>query len=98
MKRYTSTGDAMAGLAKGEVMAVMGPLAQLEYGLTDELAVHSPPLAGLSHGEWTLGVAVRHSWRPLSYSVEDAISASMEDGRMQAIFEKYGVSYTPPKW
>ncbi len=98
MTRYGSTIEAMEGLAKGEVMAVMGPLAQLEFGLTDGLAVHTPPMPGLALGKWTLGVAVRYSWRPLSYAVDDAIRAAVEDGRMKQIFTNHGLTYTPPKW
>ena len=44
IKRYRSTSDAMAALGAGEVMAVMGPKAQLEYGLTSTTDVHEPPL------------------------------------------------------
>ena len=40
--RFTSTLEAMAALERGEVMAVMGPLAQLEYAIGDGLAVHQP--------------------------------------------------------
>ena len=98
MRRFPSPADAMAALAAGDVAAVMGARGQLEHGLTPELAIHMPPLPGLSTGEWTLGVAVRHNWRPLSYAVDDAIRAAVEDGRMQAIFAKYGLSYTPPNW
>ena len=87
MKRYRTTDEAMQGLAKGEVMAVMGALGQLEHGLTDELAVHTPPLPGLGIGEWTLSVATNFRWRPLGYAVEDAILAAIQDGRMESIFK-----------
>lgn len=98
MTRYNSTAQAMDALREGSLMAVMGPSSQLEFGLDDELAVHSPPLPGLAVGKWTLGVAVRHSWRPLSYTVDDAIRAAVEDGRMKSIFAKYGITYKPPQW
>ena len=48
--RYRTTQDAMAGLAVGQVLAVMGPKAQLEYGLTEALDIHSPPLPAFSVG------------------------------------------------
>ncbi len=98
MTRYKSTGEAMAGLREGKTKAVMGPLAQLEFGANDEIAVHTPPLPGLALGVWTLGVAVRHNWRPLSYAVDDAVRAAVQDGRMKEIFGKYGLTYNPPKW
>ncbi len=98
MTRYTNTAEAMAGLREGRTKAVMGPLAQLEFGANEDIAVHTPPLPGLAIGVWTLGVAVRHNWRPLSYAVDDAVRAAVQDGRMKEIFGKYGLTYTAPKW
>lgn len=98
MRRYPTPEAAMAGLAAGEVMAVMGARAQLEHGLTPELAMHAPPLPGFAVGEWTLGVAVNHRYRPLAYAVDDAIRAAVEDGRLRQIFADYGLSYTPAAW
>lgn len=98
MRRYRTTEAAMSALAGGEVMAVMGPLAQLEHGLTEDLSVHTPPFPGLAKASWTLGVAVRHNWRPLSYAVDDAIRYAVEDGRMAEIFKRHGLSYTRPDW
>ena len=98
MRRYRSYDEAMAALRAGKVKAVMGPIGQLEHGLTGDLALHTPPLVGLANAQWTLGVAVRHTWRPLSYAVDDAIRAAVKDGRLAAIFKKHGLSYAPPKW
>ena len=98
MTRYDTPDDAMAGLAAGDVVAVMGARAQLEHGLTDALDIHQPPLTGLALGTWTLGVAVRHTWRPLGYAVDDAIRAAVTDGRIEGIFAAYGLSYSAPEW
>lgn len=98
MVRYKSTNEAMEALKAGDIKAVMGPLAQLEYELNTKTKIHTPPLPGLAVGQWTLGIAVRHNWRPLSYSVDDAIRQAVEDGTMETIFKKYGLSYTLPKW
>jgi len=98
MTRYPTPDAAMAALRAGEVQAVMGAKSQLEFGLNERLDLHQPPLPGLALGTWTLGVALRHNWRPLGYSVDDAIRAAANDGRLSDIFEKYGVSYTPPDW
>ncbi|MGD9918417.1 MAG: substrate-binding periplasmic protein [Paenirhodobacter sp.] len=95
--RYKSTADAMQGLAAHEVMAVMGPRAELDANLTPGIAVHEPPLLGLAKSKWTLGVAVSGQHRPLAYAVDDAIAAALEDGRIAAIFAKYGVDYKPPE-
>ncbi|PYC47559.1 amino acid ABC transporter substrate-binding protein [Litorivita pollutaquae] len=97
MARYPTTADAMAGLAAGEVKAVMGPRTQLEAGLTDGLKVHQPPLPGFAVGQWTLGTAVNFRYRALGYAVDDAIFAAIEDGRIADIYAKYGATWQAPE-
>ncbi len=98
MRRFTTPSAAMAALRSGEVSAVMGARAQLEHGVTDGLAVHQPPLPGLAIGQWLVGIAVRHTYRQLSYAVDGAIQAAVEDGRLAAIFERYGLTWRAPSW
>lgn len=94
--RYKTTAAAMAGMAAGEVMAVMGPRAELDAHLTEGMAVHEPPLLGLARNSWTLGVAISFQHRPLAYAVDDAIAAGLADGRIPAIFAAHGVDFRPP--
>lgn len=96
MTRYPTMDDAMRGLAAEETMAAMGPLAQLEHGKVDGIGVHTPPLPGFGVGTWTIGVGVHFAYRPLAYAVDDAIYAGLQDGRIAAIFESFGVSFAPP--
>ena len=104
MLRYPTTADAVEGLRKGEVDAVMGPLGEIEGELgrqdgdSERIGVHSPPLPGLARRQWTLGVAVRFNWRDVSYAVDDAIQAAVEDGRMKEIVARHGLTWTPPEW
>lgn len=98
MRRYPTPSAAMAALRSGEVSAVMGARAQLEHGLAEGLALHQPPLPGLAIGQWTVGIAVRHSYRQLGYAVDEAIQAAVEDGRLAAIFERYGLTWQAPRW
>lgn len=95
--RYRMTQDAMAGLAVGQVLAVMGPKAQLEYGLTEALDIHSPPLPAFSVGRWTIGAAIHFSHKPLSYTVDDIIYGALNDGRINDIFKRYNVTLSPPE-
>ncbi len=96
MQRFATTGAAMDALNAGDVMAVMGPLGQLEKGLTDKTDVHQPPLAGFAVSRWTLGVAVNFRYRPLSYAVDDAVNFALQDGRIAEIYESYGLSFQSP--
>lgn len=97
MHRYPDMAAAMAALNAGETTAAMGPLGQLEYGLSDKTAVHQPPLAGFAVSKWTLGVAVNFRYRPLSYAVDDAINLALSDGRIAGIYAKYGLSFQAPE-
>ncbi|WP_373635726.1 substrate-binding periplasmic protein [Yoonia sp. SS1-5] len=97
VRRFPTMQGAMAALETGEVMAAMGPLGQLEYGISDKGAVHQPPLAGFAISSWTLGVAVNFSYRPLSYAVDDAINFALQDGRIAEIYASYGLSFQEPE-
>lgn len=94
--RYPTTAKAMEGLKAGEVMAVMGPLAQLQMDADASVGVHTPPLPGFAVGEWTLGLAVHMQHRDLAYAVDDAIAAAIADGRIAQIHDDFGVSYQAP--
>ena len=97
VRRYPTMAEAVAALAAGEVAAAMGPLGQLEHGLTEDIGVHRPPLVGLSRGTWTLGVAIHTAYRPLGYWVDDAVRYALDDGRIAAIFAEYGLEHLPPE-
>lgn len=94
--RFPTTAAAMAAMAAGAVKGVMGPRAQVEFGLTGDGAMHEPPMPGFSTGHWTLGTAVHISHSDLGYAVQDAITAGLADGRIEKIFRDYGLTFTPP--
>jgi ABC-type amino acid transport substrate-binding protein len=96
VQRFPNMVDAMSALNEGQTKAAMGPLGQLEHGLTEKTEVHQPPLAGFAVSKWTLGVAVSFSYRPLSYAVDDAINYALQDGRIEKIYADYGLSFLPP--
>ncbi|MBU2358051.1 substrate-binding periplasmic protein [Loktanella sp. M215] len=97
MKHYPTVAAAMLAMAAGDVMAVMGPRAQLQAGLTADGDVHQPPLPGLAVGTWTVGLAVHTRYRYLGYAVDDAIRAALDDGRIAEIFASHGLSYDAPQ-
>ena len=97
VQRFPDMTGAMEALADGETMAAMGQMGQLEFGQTDTIGIHQPPLAGFAVSKWTLGVAVNFRYRPLSYAVDDAIYAALQDGRIAAIYADYGMTYQEPE-
>ena len=97
VKRYPTMEEAMVALAAGETMAAMGPRSQIDHGQTEEIGVHEPPLAGFAISSWTIGLGVNFRYRPLSYAVDDAVRYALEDGRIEAIHESYGVRFRNPE-
>ncbi len=98
MTRYSDMETAMTALDAGEVSAVLGPLGQLEAGLTEKLAINQPPLVGLAADHWTLSIAVKETYRDVAYAVDDAVQAMLADGRMAEIYEAAGLSFQPPDY
>lgn len=94
--RFADMEEAMAALRAGETKAAMGPLAQLEHGADESVGIHQPVLAGFAVSRWTLGVAVNFRYRPLSYTVDDAIRYAIEDGRIPQIYAEHGLTFQPP--
>lgn len=97
IRRYPSYTAAMAALRGGEVKAAMGPRAELEAGMDDAIAIHQPPLPGFARSSWTLGVGVNFRYRPLAYAVDGAVQTALEDGRIEAIFAEFGLTWTAPE-
>lgn len=95
--RFHDTLQAVEAVADGRAKAAMGPRSQLEYGASEAVGVHQPPLAGFAVSRWTLGVAVNFRYRPLAYAVDDAIAAALADGRIETIFASYGLTFQPPE-
>ena len=95
--RFPNMVEAMTALKEGKTKAAMGPLGQLEHELSDKTGIHQPPLAGFAVSKWTLGVAVHFAYRPLSYAVDDAIYAALQDGRIEDIYADYGLSFQVPE-
>lgn len=88
--------QAVGKIGEDGVAAAMGPRVQIEYAAGEEYPVTAEAIPGLSIGKWTLGVAVHQAYRALGYMVDDAIGQAVEDGRLEAIFARYGATYTKP--
>lgn len=99
ISRRRTLPEAIDLLRGGEVSAVMGIRAQLEHFLRDdpEFAVESGPLPGLSIGSWPIGIATAfYTARMLNYEVDDILTAAVRDGRVEAIYRAYGLTWEEP--
>jgi ABC-type amino acid transport substrate-binding protein len=94
--------DAVKAMLDDEASGVMGAQAQLEFELQKagdrrkNYGVAKTTPAGLAQGTWSYGFAVRMNYRDLFYAVEQVLADAVADGRVKAIYEKYGLTYNPP--
>ena len=103
LKHYKSFEEAAKAYLTGEAPILAGTRAAIEAALSaarapkDDNPIATVPSTGLVKTRWEIGGAVRTDSRDLAYAVGDAITALKANGRLKAICETYGVSYTPPK-
>ncbi|WP_207061179.1 ABC transporter substrate-binding protein [Motiliproteus sp. SC1-56] len=90
--------EAIDGMLNGQVSAVMGQRAEVEWGmrLSDRIASLSVPFPNLYKPTWDVGMAVRENFRQLAYALGDVIEQTVRSGDMTHLFERYGLAYEPP--
>lgn len=96
---YASAAQAVEGLRRGEVAAVMAPRAELEVALSGDTHY---VLSGLRMPElrvdsWPLGLAVKNRDEELAGELSAALTGLHTDGTVASIFARYGITYVPPK-
>lgn len=98
MVHTTTTFDGVDLFKKGEVAAVAGMQSQLEWAqpASEQYTINATGLAAMSIKAWDIGMAVKTDYRQLAYAIEGITEPMIKDGRMQSIFEKYGVTFTIP--
>ena len=63
---------------------------------TNLLAENAFPLLGKQ--KWDIGMAVHNDFRALGYAVEDVVTAMINDGSLQAIFNQHHVIFELPAY
>jgi len=91
---------AFTAMEQSKVDAVMGMRAEVDWLLSDsdekafKLAENGFPMMGKQ--QWDIGMAVKHSYRQLSYAVEDVVDGLIRSGEMADIYADYGLRYELP--
>lgn len=97
---YPSGTQAVAALVDGQADGVLASRAQIEAVLHDRGATgivrRRMPLPAFTSPGWDIGMAVRENSRTLGDAVEDAMTALVASGEMQALFAAHGVAYEKP--
>lgn len=91
--------EAAAAVQDGEVEMAVASRAEIEAALFDrpDLAARQrkSPLPMMMSNGWDIGMAVREDSRSLGNAVEDIVAAMAQDGRLSALFARYGVTWQP---
>ena len=90
---------ATAALLKDEVSAVMGRQTIIEAGLGEAAArfeISTAPAPGLATTGWELGLAVKADNPELAAALGKAMAELLQDGTVERIFKKRGLSYRAP--
>ena len=99
---YRSLALAFEAMEAGEVHAVMGTQAEIDWLLAEhadagmQLTENAYPNMGKQ--VWDLGMAVHDSNRQLAYALGDIAEAMVLDGRMAALYAEYGLRYMLPSY
>lgn len=103
VKHYRSFDEAAKAYLAGEAPILAGPRASIEAAIAvagaprEDNPVVEVPMPGIVRTRWDLGGAVRSDSRDLAYAVGDVLAALATEGRLKAICEAYGVTYSAPQ-
>ena len=96
---FATVHDAAVALRKNEIPAAMGRQTIIEAGLAEDAPrFEIGPVAtpGMMVSGWDLGVAVKADNPELAAAIDKAMAELRQDGSVERIFAKRGLSYRPP--
>ncbi|HSD61416.1 MAG TPA: transporter substrate-binding domain-containing protein [Burkholderiales bacterium] len=96
---FKSLTEAAAALDGGQVAAVMAPYGELEGAVgrnASNIAIQPFRPTGIAVSAWNVGVAVKQDNSELAATVEQAIRALLDEGTVQRIFARQGITYMSP--
>ncbi|BAQ73861.1 MULTISPECIES: substrate-binding periplasmic protein [Pseudomonas] len=98
---YPSVQQAFGALRAGQVDAVMAMRGEIDWQLHQaadpQLALAENAYPNMGKQVWEIGMAVHESNRQLAYAVEEALEGLIRDGRLQALYARYGLRYEVPE-
>lgn len=99
-RHYRSVRAAFQAMIDGEVHAVMGTQAEIDWLLAQhpdagmQLTENAYPSMGKQ--VWDLGMAVHEANRQLAYALADVAEEMILDGRMAELYARHGLRYMRP--
>jgi len=96
---YPTGADAVTAITDGRADGVLASRAQIEAVLAatkaSKIARRTMPLPAFTSPGWDIGMAVKENSRNLGDAVEGLLATMVASGEVKAIFDRYGVTYTP---
>ncbi|WPC06551.1 transporter substrate-binding domain-containing protein [Pseudomonas benzenivorans] len=100
LHHYPNVRAAFAGMKQGEVDAVMALRGEIDWQLQQaadpRLALAQNAYPKMGKQVWDIGMAVHQSNRQLAYALEEQLEGLILDGRMKALYARYGLQYELP--
>lgn len=95
---FKTTGEALQALKAGEVSAVMAMQGELEAGIhgLKGFEISEPPLPLINRRQWPLGMAVKAGNDELAKALQKGMNELVAEGKIAALFDRYGVKYRAP--
>lgn len=91
---YRSIEEAARALREDGIVAIMAPIGELEAALRGDsrFVIDEVKLGELSQKSWPIGMAVKAESEELAGSLSTALAALQQDGTVEAIFKRHGVT------
>lgn len=98
VEHYANSFEAMESLKQGSIAAVIGTRSQLQWAVRNApgFDLGDDGLEQIGHSAWDIGMAVKHTYRQLAYSVEEIVQNLVMRGDIQRVFERYQLSFERP--
>lgn len=98
VKHFPNGPAAVGATAAGTAGAVVATRAQIEHAMMtdkEKLVVRKGPLPMMMSPGWNVGMAVKDNSRDLGDKLDSVVAALVANGKIPAIFDRYGVTYRP---
>lgn len=102
VRHYANVEDAFSAMRDGEVSAVMGMRAEIDYQLSkvenSEFKHASNGFPGINKQVWDVGMAIKHTHRQLGYALEEIVGKLVQSGELSELFSQFNLSYSVPQY
>lgn len=100
VEHFKSVPEAMRAFNAGELAGVMAPLGELRGAVNmlenGDVDIRQVQLTGMYQNDWDVGLAIKAGNPALAQALGEAMTELRDSGRLEDIFNDYGVPYRAP--